>query len=148
MRKTIIGVLAIGLIGAQGVSANWFSGATAAPLNQQSSVKLQQAIDEPKQVAILGACDRRNSEPCMLRHVKEMKATFERAGFSFDLSLRNSYANRQNAIHTSQLGWGDLYMTTFYFLKTPEGQAKLLAENLVTQETVDVINKLIQSQKK
>ena len=136
-KKTVLGILLVVsfLLGC-GRNAQSLD---AAPLNEQASNKIEKNLDNDKFIAIGESCTKKGDPVCLKKMVKEIERVFTSSGYSLNKTLANCYSNRENAIATMQLGWGDLFLGVFVLLQTPEGKEYLIKEKILSQETIDVL---------
>ncbi|MCF7982415.1 MAG: hypothetical protein K9K86_10550 [Pseudomonadales bacterium] len=111
----------------------------AAPLNQQTSKNIEKNIDIAKINAIAGSCEEKNDPVCKQKLVKEIQRIFKSSGYSLNKTIANCYSNKENAIYTMQLGWGNLFGAVFAMLETDEGKDYMIKEKILSRETIDVL---------
>lgn len=135
-RNLVLGVLsAILILGC----TNSAESLDAAPLNQNASDKIEKHIDIDKINAIACSCSGQNDAVCMEKMVKEIERVFVSSGYSLNKTIANCYSTRGNAIHTMQLGWGNLFLSVFALLETNEGKDYMVKEKILSQETIYVL---------
>ena len=135
--KTFVGVLFV-VIFLLGCGKNALS-LDAAPLNEQASNRIEKNLDIEKFNAIAGSCTQKGDPVCLKKMAKEIERVFTSSGYSLNKTMANCYSNRDNAVATMQLGWGDLFLGVFVLLETPEGKEYLIKEKILSQETIDVL---------